>query len=609
MPKIKIISVPSSNKKEFGGQSKFLSLDIGNNTIPGGYLGAPNPFNFSNTLQGVPKGQGNAELEKKEQIVGDFNHDGKPELLGVNGPAHTQGGIDVNLPNGAYVYSDTKKMKIGGPILSMFGKPEDTKKKYTPADLAKQYDINKFKAIVDNPDSDKLQVTTAQRQIDEYTAKLQQLAVLSEAKKGFPTGMPQVGPQPQQGGQEGQQMTGKYGGKYQDGGINGSAPRPSSMMFLPNQPQNNIQVSGPSSGQFNNWNNGADPYVTTPYNNNEWSWNGIAPVKPDAVPWGQFSPQPGFPDTFPAPVTSSSNDKNTDIPQGTLDPNYAKFNPRYGISNADRLSQVAALYAQANIKRPGNYVAPAKFTSPQVSFVSPEREIAANAEQANSQSMFNAYTSDGSRQRAVNSSIQGEALGNLGNILSRNQGQNTELANKQSEMYANTQNKQAEFNANRLNELFKQGEIGEQQYRNALSAGFSNIAKTNQQVDRNAAETSWINAIHSKSPYQIDPKTGATFYNKDFVPSLNGNSSGADNDIYATIKSRADQIVASSKGAVTPEDAYKMAHGEEMAKRNRYTNAPFNMKANRSTSTYNPAFSDNQYQGGNGYNYGPGQGY
>ena len=73
----------------------------------------------------------------------------------------------------------------------MFGK---SKKKggYTPAELAKPYDINKYKAILMDKDSDRLDRENAELMIKNYIMKLGALAIAQESKKGFPQGIPEM---------------------------------------------------------------------------------------------------------------------------------------------------------------------------------------------------------------------------------------------------------------------------------------------------------------------------------------------------------------------------------------------------------------------------------
>jgi len=63
---------------------------------------------------------------------------------------------------------------------------------YTPAEIAKRYDLNKYKAIIEDETSDELSKNTAQLMVANYTKKLSALAVAQEQMKGFPQGMPAV---------------------------------------------------------------------------------------------------------------------------------------------------------------------------------------------------------------------------------------------------------------------------------------------------------------------------------------------------------------------------------------------------------------------------------
>jgi hypothetical protein len=122
-------------------------------------------------------------------------------------------------------------MALGGPIISEFGKTPG--KKYTPADLAKQYDLTKYKAVIDDPTADPLAKRTAELMTQAYKKKLGKLAFVQESMKGFPQGVPQIAAEtyPElaekvMGRQEapGQEMSNEedeqaaYGGYYQKGG-------------------------------------------------------------------------------------------------------------------------------------------------------------------------------------------------------------------------------------------------------------------------------------------------------------------------------------------------------------------------------------------------------
>jgi hypothetical protein len=61
---------------------------------------------------------------------------------------------------------------------------------YTPAEIAKKYDINKYRKILSDPNSEDLERKTAERMIANYNMKLAKLAMAQESIKGFPQGFP-----------------------------------------------------------------------------------------------------------------------------------------------------------------------------------------------------------------------------------------------------------------------------------------------------------------------------------------------------------------------------------------------------------------------------------
>lgn len=148
-------------------------------------------------------------VEKQEQIIGDFNGDGKQELMGVNTGTHDSGDDQgVNVPDGSFVFSDTKELTIDLPYGIMsngadtdgYSESKDGKKAAkkgmlygykdfgatgpaTPAKLAKKYDLQKMSAIIDDPKKDQLEKNTAQLMYENYINKLTQLADTQESMK------------------------------------------------------------------------------------------------------------------------------------------------------------------------------------------------------------------------------------------------------------------------------------------------------------------------------------------------------------------------------------------------------------------------------------------
>jgi hypothetical protein len=156
------------------------------------YIGKPNT-RISKYLTAVPREEANLEAEGGETVYGDINGDGIPEHKIIKGPRHSGGGVPLNLPDDTFIYSDFRGMNVKDPVLlSHFGKGSKGKKSYTPAQLAKQYDVDKYRKILQDPDSDNIDVRTAELMIGNFNKKLAALALVQESQKGFPQGIPAV---------------------------------------------------------------------------------------------------------------------------------------------------------------------------------------------------------------------------------------------------------------------------------------------------------------------------------------------------------------------------------------------------------------------------------
>jgi len=144
------------------------------------------------TITKVPREEANLEAEGGETVL-TFDPSGYPLFYEIKGPRHSQNGVPLNLPDDSFIFSDTRSMKITDPnILEMFGK-KAKKGGYTPAELSKQYlNINKHREILQDKDSDKIEIKTAQLMIKKSIFKLGALALAQESKKGFPQGIPVV---------------------------------------------------------------------------------------------------------------------------------------------------------------------------------------------------------------------------------------------------------------------------------------------------------------------------------------------------------------------------------------------------------------------------------
>jgi hypothetical protein len=148
------------------------------------------PTEVRNTLQPVARDGANLEAERGETAVIDV--DGMPAHFKIGGKRHSQGGTPLNLPDNSFIFSDTAKMKIKDPtILAQFGmKPQ--KGGYTPAEISKKYDINKFRKVLADPNSEDMDRKTAEMMIANYNLKLAKLSLAQESIKGFPQGIPVI---------------------------------------------------------------------------------------------------------------------------------------------------------------------------------------------------------------------------------------------------------------------------------------------------------------------------------------------------------------------------------------------------------------------------------
>ncbi len=183
MKKVKIKKVPNM---AWGGR---IFNQVAPNALP--YQTDEETIHYSDTLQPVPEEVATLEAEYKEEVQIP-NYKGMPAKFKVGGKRHSEGGTPLNLPDDSFVFSDTRAMKIRDPeILKEFGKAPK-KGGYTPAELSRPYDINKYRKILADPVADSIQKNTAEQMIGNYNIILGKLALAQESLKGFPQGIPLV---------------------------------------------------------------------------------------------------------------------------------------------------------------------------------------------------------------------------------------------------------------------------------------------------------------------------------------------------------------------------------------------------------------------------------
>ena len=148
------------------------------------------PTEVRDTLGPVDRDEANLEAEAGETAV--LNMGGMPAHFKIGGKRHSEGGTPLNLPDNSFIFSDTAKMKIKDPtVLAQFGmRPK--KGGYTPAEISSKYQINKFRKILADPNSESVERKTAEMMVANYNLKLAKLSMIQESMKGFPQGIPVI---------------------------------------------------------------------------------------------------------------------------------------------------------------------------------------------------------------------------------------------------------------------------------------------------------------------------------------------------------------------------------------------------------------------------------
>ena len=145
---------------------------------------------ISNTLKPVKREHANLEAEVGEVAVTPAGPDGVPKFFKIGGKNHYDGGTPLSLPENTFIFSKTRSMIIKDP--KILKELTGSTKPSTPADLAKKFDYSQYVAVIQNENSDPVERKTAQMMIESMMYKLGQIAIIQEAKKGFPSGIPLI---------------------------------------------------------------------------------------------------------------------------------------------------------------------------------------------------------------------------------------------------------------------------------------------------------------------------------------------------------------------------------------------------------------------------------
>ena len=571
--RIRITAAPMQSM-EYGGQSNY-GLDLGRRKV---YTDMPETRSemFNSTISAVPREMANIEAEGGETVYGDLDGDGGNEHMKITGPRHSQGGVPLNVPEGSFIFSDTKKMRIKDPnILKYFG-VSPVKGGVTPANIAKRYDLNKYKAIIEDDNQDELNKTTAQLMMKNYQDKLGKLSVVQESMKGFPQGIPQVA----KGYMD--PVEAAYGGyiipKAQDG-KNFKTTQEIADYYK------NYGYSGkPNIGELQRWmiektktdpafdkelsnylrsvnltNKGrrlygkdadksklTDEQLYEQFNDNLWEYrfpklnpqqapaeiitkyrcteNGVSAVRVDGP---MASMQVGLFDTYEqalavcqdAPV--KTNPKPTDANQVG---SYGNEELPFGYMTPDLVNMAATA-----IGRPKKYLpyrSPINLPRVSPTFYDPNREIAAQNETANIMAQNAATFANPQAYMANAARLQGSLAEGVANTMGRTQNQNVQVANQFAGINADIIGKENMLAAQRANDLYDAGVIANQQYDNARRVYNRNLAASYAQAFDNRMKLGMLNAVNPM--YRVDPRTGRSYYVRGYDPyNLGSNSGGA----------------------------------------------------------------------------------
>lgn len=461
-------------------------------------------YNMKSTLQPVPRELSDIEAEQGEQVVADFNQDGMPESMGVGGKRHSEGGTPLAVPDGAFVYSDTKKLRIKDPmVLKVFGggKPK------TPAELAKKYPLNEYKSMMDNPDTDPLTRSTAERMYANNTKKLEQVKMVQEAMKQD-MGIPASPGQPM----EEQQVIGRYGGnmpKYWGGGNKRMNPDGSidHMVAGPTAARGKRKVQITSiPGDTTPM--GVETDMTSLGTNDYWKNTG-SPT-PGNMQQGLQEPTLGTlgytgMDATPAPINPQMvnvSPYTPTIPRGTNRANKMltgigdKMGNYRGMS-ADAMSDIALGLKALNTRKYTPWEPTVQAVYPEFIAESdqPVRNALSEVTNTITQGM---YAGDPKTARAAAQGMQGQLLANAVQGIGQVSNRNAQGMNRYSEEIANITNQRLGQERERGKRLYDGNIIANQQYQNSLNNLMSEQAQLAQAKEKKASELAWINKT---SPY------------------------------------------------------------------------------------------------------------
>ena len=617
MPRVKIISGPDkkmakggnavprpSKTSGYADQTSGYVLNLGNRVFDPSFS-LKQPFKASESIQEVPREMATLEAEKGEVLTRQ-EKDGGLAKFDIGGKKHYDGGTPLAGQPGDFIFSDFKKLAIGGPIVELFGKPANTSKKYTPAELAKQYDINKYKAIIDNPDSDALAKSTAERQIVGFEKKLGGIAIIQEAKKGFPQGMPQL-----MGNNEKGIPQAKYGGylpKAQQGWFREIPIQPGgSGINTPNvqAPTKKVKIIAAPKTPYQGPINYADsdqiagvlgsnympsPATSTPYSGLPLA-PGYTPTQEDYESQGPLTQ--AIMDKMPGVnYPQSSNQQrtvNVNQPTGDISGNLQTYNAPYGISNADR----RGIFANALVPPHMGTPIRSQVRFPFSHGIAPDERAAIAAQQSagNAAMQANAITGDGSRVRASNTGIVGKELEGLQDLEGKYANIKGDFYNREAARSDEQKMKEIDANTQYAQQYNQQSDTAKFNYDQSVKNYLNTAAKDKGQAEKNAAKRQNLNMINAKDPFYADNNSLLRWRQGYTAPDGPGSVQQSPDDMYAA------RLAFYKANGDTHEQASLKAHQDLRDHRTRMSGSVYNPQSQKYVNTSSPDIQNLNYQG------------
>ena len=462
----------------------------------------PNPYaRTGNTLPEVSVDKANVNAELDEQVMGNFTPDGMPSLMAVGGPSHAQGGKDINVPDGSFIFSTTPSLKITNPYGEQSPQPDGVvtakkggtihakekqsgtglpygykdfgaSKPTTPAKLAKQYKLQKYTKTLADPKADPVSKKTAELMVANYGGKLNQLAELQEAKKHK---MGLRDNQQQQPQMPVAQLGGGQGFRFDQ------EPTVDNQQFsIPGQMTSEYTITAKR------------PDVREKY---------IHPL--NQLP-AEYPDLPVMPTSIPDP-TNMSNYSNPNTRLGSYTADHT--NVPFTAPTPDKWGLVNSIYNAPTIHRYPGWEPANGAVTPNTVFEDPTRAIAATQENANAVGYNNALSANSRAARASTLGAEGVEGAAAANIAASVNNRNVDTSNKASVEVSGIANRLHEQNAQRLSKMYQENVISAQQYDNALRENRNDVTKQAQTMWNDRSKMDFLNKT---SPFfYADPITGA----------------------------------------------------------------------------------------------------